>query len=725
MRNASPLPRGRAALLALALLLATASGQPAARYDADVVHARDLFNQGLVHFNGRNYEAAIERFTRSLGERGRDNLVRYYLGLAYFQGGYVRSALEQWENIVRLGGQDAVLAQKIASAYALLGRRESVAAFEDYVPLKLMPDPVKTNKPWDLFLTGLQVDRGDQVWFVDHRRGAFGYIHPNGDQVRFMIDGWQKRVPGIPSLEKPYEIIPRDDTSFWVSDFGADRVSAVDREGKILFSFGSHGSGSNGQFLGPSGLAPGPAGQLLVSDTGNCRIQVFNQRGEWLYAFGSRGSGPGELLLPSGLASDPKTQKLYVADRGNNRIVPFSFDGTPDAPFGESFLLKPRKILSSLLPKNLLVVADARNVYLYNMKDDLYRSIFYSIGDTQPRDVEPLAIAFDRSGLLYVGDAHTGGIEVFSPTKLLYVNLNVLAGNVYLRNFPKVLVSVSVRTRDNTPVTGLTRANFELRENGVPKTLAINRLPDDFENLRLAVLVEKSRPAQERQLVLKAMLEDLYSVLTPADQTRLLEFGGGSEDGKGTFREVMAMNNQVLKNIDEVLKSPWKERVYPGTAIRRAIAEQLSLYHKRGLVVLAFSDVKKNQFLPEAFESLASFAAHNGVPVTVVYAGPNPGAKPAPRAAGRKDRVTEPAEEPLLWWKELARRSGGMFLLYDNKSTLENAVRHHRQYQAGVYPLIYESFPNTLKTGLFRTIEVRVQYKGLSGLDNRCGYPIP
>ena len=63
--------------------------------------------------------------------------------------------------------------------------------------------------------------------------------------------------------------------------------------------------------------------------------------------------------------------------------------------------------------------------------------------------------------------------------------------------------------------------------------------------------------------------------------------------------------------------------------------------------------------------------------------------------------------------------------LYQNKASLETAVLGFKNFQNGVYRLRYDSFGNTLKSGLFRNVEVRVGYKAMSGIDNRGGYAIP
>ncbi len=684
-------------------------------YDPEVEKARDLFNQGLLYFSKRSYEAAIDKFQRSLSVRSRDQMVRYYLGLAYYQAGYSQNALTEWENIIRLGGQDSFLAQKLSAIYLARGQKDTVPLFQDYIHLKSVPNFVKTNVNFKAYPTGLLVDKQDQIYLLDHDSGSLIWIHPNGDALKNIFDNTLSKVTGGQKLTKPYELFSQDENSFLISDFGADRVIAMDKNGNFQFGFGGKGV-SNGVFLGPSGLAVSSAKQIFVADTGNCRIQVFNEKGEFLFNFGKRGSSDGELMLPSGLAIDNLHQKLYVADRGNNRIAIFDWYGNFVGSFGESFLLKPRKILTDLLGKKILVLVDSQNVYLYDMEKDQYHSLFYAVNDEQARNVEPLSAAFDRSGLLYIGDAKHGQVEIFSPMKLLYVNLTLQTETIDLSEFPYVSVTASVKTRDGIPVNGLTKANFELRENNLPKTFDLTKVSEKYQHLNLTLLVEKTRASEERKDILKAILEDLFSTFQNEDQAQVVSLGGGSDDGGGTFREVMPMNNSVLKNIDETLKARSFDKMNLGSGLKRAIGDNLNNYYQKGILLIVFSDISTKNLLPESFETLADYASRNHIPISVLYAGPKLNPKKLPSGL---------EEAPLNLYTRLTKQTGGQLLYYQNKATLETLLAQFRNFQNGVYRLKYSSFGNTLKAGLFRNVEVKVTYKAMTGIDNRGGYPIP
>ena len=61
----------------------------------------------------------------------------------------------------------------------------------------------------------------------------------------------------------------------FVTEHSENRVSIFNKDGVLIHSFGSRGSG-HGQFSGPRGIAISPTGDIYVCDTNNKRIQIFS-----------------------------------------------------------------------------------------------------------------------------------------------------------------------------------------------------------------------------------------------------------------------------------------------------------------------------------------------------------------------------------------------------------------------------------------------------------------
>ena len=105
-----------------------------------------------------------------------------------------------------------------------------------------------------------------------------------------------------------------------VADSGNHRVAVFSRDGKLIHTIGSQGTGP-GQFSNPSGVAISPDGELYVSDCSNGRVQVLTLRGEYIREFGKGLLKGQHKLLFSG------DRHVLVADQVNNRVAVFNQEG--------------------------------------------------------------------------------------------------------------------------------------------------------------------------------------------------------------------------------------------------------------------------------------------------------------------------------------------------------------------------------------------------------------
>jgi sugar lactone lactonase YvrE len=151
----------------------------------------------------------------------------------------------------------------------------------------------------------------------------------------------------------------------------ADPVIAVDREGRVLHSFGKglyriphalrldpqgnvwtvdaatstvikfspkgvkllqidvggQPESARSAFRGTTDIAFAPKGRIFISDGyANARILEYTADGKKVREWGSAGTGPGEFHLPHSIVVD-ENSILYVADRENGRIEKFNLDG--------------------------------------------------------------------------------------------------------------------------------------------------------------------------------------------------------------------------------------------------------------------------------------------------------------------------------------------------------------------------------------------------------------
>jgi sugar lactone lactonase YvrE len=211
-------------------------------------------------------------------------------------------------------------------------------------------------------------------------------------------------------LTNPRELAIGPDGNLYLTE-GAQRVSVLSPQGKLLRQWGKPGSGpgefrfvtSDAKF--PSFLtakiAVGPDGSVYVSDSGNGRVQVFTSQGMFVRQFVSFGNGPGQMLRPFDLVVD-QAGNVYVIDDGrtSGQLAKFSPAGQLvwRLPEGEDPDLTGHLHMRSIDAHGRLVLGN----------DDLGRVVYLSqdghkvdaFGDFGPDDA--CEVSVDAQGRTYV-----------------------------------------------------------------------------------------------------------------------------------------------------------------------------------------------------------------------------------------------------------------------------------------------------------------------------------
>ncbi len=156
-----------------------------------------------------------------------------------------------------------------------------------------------------VFPHGIHVDRDGNIWVTDGQSNL------------------PARAPGAPA-DAPLPAMPAKVVGHQVVKFSP--------EGKVLLTLGKPGGNIPGQpadpasFYQPNDVITYPNGDILVAEGhGNAapataRLIRFDRTGKFIREYGKMGSGlEGEFMQPHGLAFDSKG-RLFVADRSNNRI---------------------------------------------------------------------------------------------------------------------------------------------------------------------------------------------------------------------------------------------------------------------------------------------------------------------------------------------------------------------------------------------------------------------
>ena len=153
------------------------------------------------------------------------------------------------------------------------------------------------------------------------------------------------------SVGKPEGIVVLHDGRVVVCDTHYHRIVYFDAEGRVLKTFGDHGTGP-GEFIYPVGITKDHDENLYICEYGgHDRVPKFTREGAYLLEFGSFGTATGEFQRPSGLTWN--AGKIYVTDAVNNRVLIFSEEGK-----FEGLLGAPGQPLAFDLPYDIALGGD-------------------------------------------------------------------------------------------------------------------------------------------------------------------------------------------------------------------------------------------------------------------------------------------------------------------------------------------------------------------------------
>jgi Ca-activated chloride channel homolog len=221
-----------------------------------------------------------------------------------------------------------------------------------------------------------------------------------------------------------------------------------------------------------------------------------------------------------------------------------------------------------------------------------------------------------------------------------------------------VTVPVTVTDRDGRFVTGLTRADFLISEDGKPQEIATFMATD--APFTVALLIDTSRSTSDYLDLIRNAAISFVKQLQPQDRVLVATF-----DEKVNFLGDFTSDRGQLQRTIKGVRSSFLTRIYD--AISLTISEKLMPLKGRKAIVV-FSDGVDTLSGQATYESTVDLVARSGVPIYAVQ-------YRAPLYHDKPDRMKAQIERQIIaikFLRALAQQSGARPLQAD---LIENAGR--------------------------------------------------
>lgn len=639
--------------------------------------AKKYYRQGCTYFNAMRYLAAAEFFRKAVKEYPDYYTARDHLARAYKLAGFTDSALTEWENLSEMSPDNVAVTSKIENLRFQDLRPDAPAHDTQYVAYETYKSSsynrYRFNNPVDI-----EVDNDKNIYITSFYNGALVKLDSNGRGVYSLKTSMNSRLYGIDYREGKLAL----------SDFRADRIYIVNKNGEILNRFGDSGN-DEGQFHGPEGLCFDGNGQLYVVDSGNSRVQKFDENGKFILQFGKKGEYEGDLSKPTDVAV--YGGRVYVTDTGNKRIACFDDSGN----FVENIVIEglesPRGI--KMLKDSIMVSDEKKGLLFYRPSGG--STSWFNAAASGGQISRLVATAADRDGYLYCLDFNKHSVALFSPVQKRYSNVSLEITSIDIASFPVVAFYMNVRNRDGSPLYGLDASNFLVTEDSVPITnLYIDYLKKLMPSVSIVLCVDRSKKSEEYRGDISWLAEFILKKMRKNDSIEVINFNNESWVGN-KFDWSRRRTLKALKERD------YDEGKNFGKVLYNAISDLIPRLNRRAVVLVTDGSVSEDSFRNYTATNIIRYAKSHYIPVYMIC-------------------FREPDEQ----LRSIAQETGGAVYRprdLDGLRSIYAQVKNSEEYR---YILVYPTFKPKSFAGWWSDVKIEVQHKGQKGVE-WGGYFVP
>ena len=340
------------------------------------------------------------------------------------------------------------------------------------------------------FPYGVAIDSSGNLYIADYGNNVVEKVTSAGQLSVIAGNGTQGVVAEgtatATELDSPEGVAVDSSGNVYIADSGNNVIEKVTPTGQLSIFAGTGtcgalpaaGTATNADLCNPSGVAVDSSGNVYIADSGNNVIEKVTPMGQLSIIAGTGTAGApsaglatsSNLFLPFGVAVD-SSDDVYIADEYNQLVEKVTSagqlsiiagTGTPGAPSTglatSSDLYFPAGV--AVDSAGNVYIADYANNLVEKVTPDGQLSIFAgtgtagapSAGLATSSDLDnPVGVAIDSSGSLYIGDSVNNVIEkVTAPLTVPGAPTNV----VVTAGHGQVVVSWTAPNSDGgTPIT--------------------------------------------------------------------------------------------------------------------------------------------------------------------------------------------------------------------------------------------------------------------------------